>query len=173
MRARPESHVTDVRLVNTGSFAVSGENHRLGAEAAAGLGPFSVQGEYLRQGFERSDAMPDVAFDGWYAQASWFLTGEDRNYEAASGEFGRIEVLRPLGDGGLGAVEAAVRYSTIDLDDEEIRGGEEDNLTLGLNWWWNPYVAMMVNVVLADVEDGPENGDEDVTAVNLRFKADF
>lgn len=41
----------------------------------------------------------------------------------------------------------------VDLSDAEIAGGEEQNITAGLNWYLNRYTRVMLNYVYADVED--------------------
>ena len=59
-------------------------------------------------------------YDGWYIDASWYITGETRNYEASTGEFGRTKVKRPVygGSGGWGAWQIAGRYDVLDLSDK-------------------------------------------------------
>jgi phosphate-selective porin OprO/OprP len=57
--------------------------------------------------------------------------------------------------GGWGAWELAARYSDMQLDFDRgapgtlqagasIRGGEEKNLTAGINWYWNPLARLML-----------------------------
>lgn len=69
---------------------------------------------------------------------------------------------------GLVAVEAALRYSTLDLTDGGIAGGEVDDVTLGLNWYPFANVRWMANYVLSDV-DGAGEAD----AFQMRFQVDF
>ncbi|MBL26461.1 MAG: porin [Rhodospirillaceae bacterium] len=154
-RERPESHVTGARFVDTGNLAGVDSVTRIAAELAAVWGPLSLQGEYLTATVSRSprSALPgldDVTFDGWYAQASYFLTGESRNYDASSGTFGRISPNQAFGDGGWGAWEVAGRYSTIDLSDGSVRGGNESNWSLGLNWYATKNVRFSFNYVNVD-----------------------
>ena len=47
--------------------------------------------------------------------------------------------------GGWGAWELGVRYSTVDLTDGLITGGEMDILSLGINWWLSPIFNVNVN----------------------------
>ena len=47
--------------------------------------------------------------------------------------------------GGLGAWEAALRYSTLDLTDGPIDGGQLDIYTLGLNWWLTSYSLLSLD----------------------------
>jgi phosphate-selective porin len=37
-------------------------------------------------------------------------------------------------------VEVGVRYSHLDLNDGPVRGGIMDIGTLGVNWYWSPFV---------------------------------
>jgi phosphate-selective porin OprO/OprP len=133
-----------------------------GAEAIGIYGPWSLQGEYIRADVER-DAGGSLGFDGYYLQASWFLTGESRNYRP---DKGTVDVLQPirnlsLKDGGWGAWELGIRFSNLDLNDGDVEGGDMDDLTLGLNWYVNQYVRFMANYVnVLSVEGGAHDGDE-------------
>ena len=142
-----------------------------GAESALVLGPFSVQGEYTHARVETTfDSTED--FDGFYVLASYFLTGESRAYEPGIGTFGRV---RPARDftlrGGPGAWEVAARFSRIDLNSGGVRGGRQDNITVGLNWYLNANMRWMVNYVLADIEHDLYSGDMDI--LQTRFQVDF
>jgi len=166
-RQRPEAHLADFRLVDTGNINADSEN-RFGIEAALVYGPFSLQGEYM---FTKVDTLngSDPRFFGYYTYASYFLTGEHRVYKKSAGLFGRVKPKRNFGDrGGLGAWELALRYSGIDLSDEGIEGGELDNITLGVNWHLNPNVRTMLNYIRADLDDV---GDADI--LQMRFQVDF
>ncbi len=167
-RSRPESHVTDVRLVDTGEGAITGVQGQTlyGVESAAVLGPWSAQGEYVVADVGDSD-VGDVGFDGWYVQSSYFLTGESRPYDVASGDFGRIKP-----DGAHGAWQIAVRYSSVDLNDGAIRGGGQDDVTVGLNWYANPRVRIMANYV-AVVDHQRRGVQDEPQAFQMRFQADF
>ena len=46
-----------------------------------------------------------------------------------------------------------MRYSTLDLTDEGIAGGEVTDYSLAINWYLNPATRMMLNFVRADRTD--------------------
>mgnify|MGYP001822269639 FL=1 len=177
-RERPESHVTSTRLVNTGTLDNYDNQTLIGAEAAAVFGPFSMQGEYIQTSVDLDGPGSDPDFNGWYVFGSYFLTGERRPYKASSGTFGRVVPNSIVGKGGHGAWELAARYSTIDLNDSGIDGGEEENITLGLNWYATPNIRFMANYIRAKTDptsevEYPSAGDEDVDIFQMRAQVDF
>lgn len=151
-RDRPEIAVDSVRLVDTGN--ISARSYHLYAGELAGVwGPVTAQAEYLRAGVNRTaPGLSNVNFDGGYISLSYLLTGETRSYK--EGLFGRITPKDNLSlkDGGLGAFELAARFSTLNLDNDDILGGEQDNFTLGLNWYFNAYTRATFNWVRFDAE---------------------
>jgi phosphate-selective porin OprO/OprP len=173
-RSRPESHVTDIRLVDTADFDAE-DTLRWGVEAAGVWGPWSVQGEYMQADVNRVDG-DDPTFSGWYAYGSWFLTGESRNYDPEDGTFGRVKPAHPLTNGGLGAWELGVRYSTLDLEDAGILGGDEDNITVGLNWYATSHLRFMANYIYVKADPNAEDlgGVKDEPQVfQVRAQIDF
>jgi len=170
-RQRPEIALQD-RLVDTGTFDAEGVDVFC-AEIALVRGPFSFQAEYFLTNVD-SEAENDPSFSGWYAYASWFLTGECRNYSK-----GRFDRVKPCCDFLAndccckGAWEVALRYSELDLTDEAIVGGEEGNWTLGVNWYLNPCMRITANYVLADIEDNNDGISESLSIFGLRFQVDF
>ena len=97
-------------------------------------GPYLVGFEYLGTDVD-SAASGDPFFHGYHLSGSWAVTGEMRTYRKRSGLFNALPVSRPVNQGGWGALEAAFRYSRLDLTDGTVEGGEMDIYSLGLNWW--------------------------------------
>lgn len=154
----PESGVSGVRIVDTSTLTNADTMLKTGLEFATVMGPFTAQAEYIRTSVER-DNISDADFDGWYLQSSYFLTGESRPYK--NGVFGGIKPDRRVGDGGIGAWEVAMRYSSLDLNDGAIEGGEADSMTLGLNWYPVPMLRFSANYVhVLDVDGGTFDGQE-------------
>lgn len=144
---RPEAHLADFRLVDTGVLGTSRDDLMYNFEGSVVFGPFHAQGEYTGARVRRSGADANLMFDGWYAQAGWFLTGESRNYDMKSAQYKGITPKRRIG-----AWELAARYSKIDLEDVLVRGGRESNVTAGLNWWVNYNIMIRFNYVRAWLE---------------------
>ncbi|MDI9431138.1 MAG: porin [Planctomycetota bacterium] len=150
-RARPEAPMID-RFVDTGTTDADRAT-LLGLEAAWVAGPVSLQTEYMRADADRTGGS-DVDFSAYYAQASYFLTGERRPYSTSSGTFGLVKPKTNFRfGGGPGAWELKARYSSIDLNDKDLRGGELDNFSAGVNWYLNPNMRIMWDYIRTDVDD--------------------
>ena len=174
-RRGPESHLTGIEFLDTGkkSIADASALQRVALESAAVWGPLSLQGEYLWAGVERRDSVPALDFAGWYLQGSWFLTGESRYYRYETGDFGRVRPQR-----SSGAWELALRYSALELNDAEIDGGRERNLTLGVNWYLEPQLRLMANYTrVYNDRQASNNGDlasgDNPRILQMRLQADF
>jgi phosphate-selective porin OprO/OprP len=121
----------------------------------------------------RREASDAVHFWGAYLYASWFLTGDSRNYDLGQGQYVPVQVAAPVRAGGWGAFEVAARASYVDLQDSDVNGGRQSNLSLGLNWYLNDRLRLMGNVVkVLDVErPGSEFDGSDplILAVRLQW----
>ncbi|MEG6509491.1 porin [Methyloligella sp. 2.7D] len=163
-------HLTD-RFVDTGEIADA--DNLWGLEFAAVLGSFSVQSEYMQLNADTptSVGLGSPTYDGWYVDASWFITGEMRNYD--EGEFGRTKVLRPVNEGGPGAWQIAARYDVIDLSDGGCADcGEQNTWLIGLNWHLNNYTRLMLNVNQSEIDGGANDGAQ-ITGVGMRAQVDW
>lgn len=169
-RARPEVEADGNRLIDTGLINQVDELQAYGLEFASVVGPFSVQAEYTQTKLQRSSS-PDLKFDGWYVFTSYFLTGESRPYK--KGVFDRIKPLHAVGNGGIGAWELAARYSTADLNDADIYGGELDNATLGLNWYTTDNVRFSANYIRVLDVNRPGSDVDGIDGDILALRAQF
>lgn len=142
------SDFSSFSVVDTGMLSTATSVRMNGPEAAASFGPLFVFGEYSKADIARSGE-PSLEFDGWHVAASWVLTGESyaERYRIDEGEFKNIRPAKPfsLRDGGIGAWEVAARLASIDLNDADIPGGEEDAVSLALNWYPNRNMRLMAD----------------------------
>jgi phosphate-selective porin OprO/OprP len=145
LRNRPESGGAR-RLVDTGNLLDVDTSLTFGFEAAMVYGPVTLSGEYLQANLER-DLNPDPTFRGGYGQLAWFPTGERRRYSSRRAVFRSIEPKRKWG-----AVELALRYSALDLTDDGVIGGNEQNFSFGANWYLNKNLRLMFNFIQVDAE---------------------
>jgi phosphate-selective porin OprO/OprP len=172
-RSRPETHLTDARIVDTSDILVDDVN-LINPELALVYGPFSLQGEYF-QALLAADAADDPDFRAYYVYGSFFLTGEHRAYDPSDGSFDRVvpkQNFHPT-QGGWGAWELGLRYSTLDLTEENVAGGKAVDWTVGLNWYLNPQVRVMFNYVHSNLKDRANVTDGDVNIFQSRFQIDF
>jgi phosphate-selective porin len=167
-QTRPESRMAPF-LADTGAINAK-DMGSYGLEVAWLEGPWSFQGEYL------SNHITDVTrqnFYGFYAYGSYFLTGESRHYDPTTGYFTRLKPRQDFsfGGSGLGAVEAALRFSYVDLSDGPVKGGILRSLTAGINWYLHANSKVRFNYVFASASGGPQSGDLNI--FETRFEFDF
>jgi phosphate-selective porin OprO/OprP len=168
------------RYTSSGAIGVSDKT--VGLEAVVLHKQFSVQSEYARITANRTGTATDVDLDSFYVTGSFFLTGETRRYEAARGEFNRTRILNPMTGGGMGALEAALRYDSVDLTDLKgvATAGKYTAWTAGLNWYPHPYVRFQANYTKSK-NDNPtltsgtnlQLNDVDVDTFQMRAQFDF
>ncbi|MCK8515136.1 OprO/OprP family phosphate-selective porin [Methylonatrum kenyense] len=144
-RDRPEARPAGVRLIDTGTLGDVDSTTKYGLELAYQAGPFSAEAEYISVRVDRDDNS-DPTFDGYHIQASYVLTGESRGYRG--GNFRGISPAR-----STGAWEIAARYSDIDLNNRGVQGGEQRNITLGVNYYATSNLRFMFNYIWVDVKD--------------------
>lgn len=172
-----------IKLVNTGAIPAR-HLSQWGVEAAGNIDNIYAQAGYYGFEVDRAPTAFKVfsspttsstqivkpssnSLSGWYVQASWFPTGEQKPYNVATGAFTAPKVLRPFGFGenaGWGAMELAGRFSDLDLNSHVLdssnvitawsganrtftffnteRGGEQRILTAELNWYPNNFVKL-------------------------------
>ena len=167
--SKPESDLSNFRYVDTGNIGVDDED-LLGLEFAWIHGPLSFQSEYVLDSVDTQQG-GDANISAWYAFVSYFLTGESRFYDLGSATFDRPKVKKNFREGGPGAWEVAARYSSINLEDNIAHGGKQDDVTLGLNWYFNPNTKLMFNYIRALVDH--DNYDGNLDLFQMRAQIDF
>jgi len=141
-KSTPEAGLTTVALVSSGTLSGVDHINRLGLEELWIHGPWSVQGEYLQAQTKFHLPKPNYDLSGYYVFGSWVLTGESRQYH--DGNVSNVIPSRPWG-----AVELAVRYSHLDLNDGRVQGGKEHDWTAGANWYLGTHLRLQANYIRA------------------------
>ena len=151
------------------SVYVKGHRRRWEADVDWTSGPASARAEYtwvsddrLKQGIGDQD-LPDARARSWYVSGTWVLTGEDKKRP--------LKAASPFAQGGIGAIELAIRYermwfdSTSTAAEEGLRNPRAETifpsgdtaLTLGINWTLNRFTKIQVNGIREHVEDPQRN----------------
>ena len=168
--------------------SITGKRDRLGLEGAVALGPVKLQSEYMRLDYNQIKSNTDinravgddVDFDGYYASASWMITGEKYASSYKGGKFDRITPKSDFNPDdiskGWGAWEVGARYSKVDYtglgNTSSDKLNEANAYTIGLKWIPSPYVRVLLNYV--DTEGEYYSGSKsDQKAVTLRTQMDF
>lgn len=142
----PEANSHDNEmLVATGPIEQVSYYDIISGEFVGVSGPWSVQTEYYLNNVQRRLGEDNLHFSGFYTTLGYFFTGESMNYVYPYGVF-----TGPTSYGGkYGVWQILARYSELNLNDKTIQGGKENNITLGLNWFVNPFVTFKFNVIRA------------------------
>jgi len=145
-------------------------------ETALVWGPLSIQAEGAYSYLSQISQSP-LHFYAGYVGASYFLTGEHRNYVRKTGAFGPIKVnneYNPMKNGLAfgGAWELTARLSYIDATDENIEGGVLTDVTAGVNWWLNTHTRLTFNYIHAWLDKQP-TGQTEASIFAIRAQIDF
>ena len=159
---RPESHPVTVKYLQTKLKHLQKSN-RYGLETYWQYGRLSLQAEYI--GARYLTRKKRYNFSGWYLQTSCFLTDHKRRYKRKEALFGRLKVSKKITSGGLGAWEAALRVSHVDMQ----KSGSLTTWTLGLNWHMTSHLRTMFEYVGIDTQT--EKSSPDI--LQMRIAYDF
>ncbi len=162
------SHLTE-NFLSTGTIAQ--DDVFWGVEGAVVYDVFSLQGEYgqLKADMIDPTVSDDPTFTGGYISASWFVTGEQRSYDASKGSFGSVTPKASVFEGGAGAWQLVGRYDFIDLSDKDIFGGKQQSYIFGVNWLLNKHTRMQLNYSHSKIRDAlnvSANGADGANSVN-------
>ncbi|MEO8670404.1 MAG: porin [Tahibacter sp.] len=139
-RVRPDADLATFRLSDTGSLTDADRQRTFGAEALWVTGPFKVQSEYMRSRVTRY-AHPDFTGDSWYVSGVWNLSGETWGYKSG------VPTTPFPNEPESGMWQLGLRYDKTDLNDLPVNGGEEHNLTVGVNWYLRSNFKLALNYV--------------------------
>ena len=157
-----------------------------GAEVAFLGGPLMVQAEGVLARLPGVEGT-QVSFSGGHVETALALGAERRGYRASRGIVGPLYSRRPLGTGGLGALELAARYSTLALTSHQLgdfvaeqqgpelrdaySGEKGEVLSLGVNWHITD--DMKLTFERLDVESHARSSMESATVYQGRVQLQF
>ena len=164
---QPELRISFDQLVSTGALSASSASV-YGGGVGANWRNFLVQGEFYQIGVNQSK-LPGVPastlnFNGGYVEGSVVLTGEAHPYDIDRHAWSRPKPDHPfsLAEGGIGALEIAARYSTVDLNSNVtpgvsqsvtggIYGGRQQIGAVALDWYPNDWIRFILQFQYVDV----------------------
>jgi len=127
----------------------NGQHNRLEPQAYYYVGPFGVMSEYVisSQDVLNKGITGRVRNEAWQVATSFVLTGEKNSYE---GVRPRNAGERAVGFRKLGAVELALRYSTVRIDGDAFphlanpatAAQQAREQGIGINWYPTRYVKL-------------------------------
>jgi phosphate-selective porin len=143
---------------------VKGRRQRLGLQFDWSPGPTSLKAEWMQSREERKEQsnrnadLSDYIGTGWYVSGTWFVTGEDKD--------DNVNPRRPLLQGGIGAIELAVRYEQLKFESagkdgpaftnprsEHLLPNSDTVFTAGVNWMTTKWTRVIVNAIHEQFDD--------------------
>lgn len=155
-----------------GRVYVKGRRQRVGLQFDWTPGPTGLKAEWMqsreqrKQQSNRDEDLSDYIGTAWYVSGTWFVTGEDKD--------SNVNPRRPLLEGGIGAIELAVRYDQLGFRSASTTGTPFTNprseyllpnsdkvWTFGVNWLTTRWTRVILNAIHEKFEDAsrtPELG---------------
>ncbi len=186
----PQIAMTPTSLLQNANVSEGEAALRYGLESAFVYGPFSLQGEYLAADYDTASPNTvgnggnpqngDPKISGFYVFGSWFITGESRPYRSGTGTFDRLKPLKKTG-----AWEMVARYDfleseygiNVDAANESTVENQIETYTIGVNYYVNPNVRFMLNLISHDIDVQRANGNPSYEgspkSIGFRTQFDF
>ncbi|SFV58418.1 Phosphate-specific outer membrane porin OprP; Pyrophosphate-specific outer membrane porin OprO [hydrothermal vent metagenome] len=82
-------------------------------------------------------------FYSYFLEGSYFFIGRGKRFDTKESKFSKIKTTKD------GALELALRYSHINLNDKDEQGGQQTNYSASLNWYLTTEFKMMFNYIRA------------------------
>ncbi|AHE53019.1 OprO/OprP family phosphate-selective porin [Sphingomonas sanxanigenens] len=160
--------------VSTGVITGGTGTTGYGAEVGGYVGPIWLMAEAGERHARLDAGRPDLLTRAWSVAGGWFVTGDLPPYNPRLGAFGQPHVLRPVFDGGSGAIELTTRYESLEFDGLAT-GGRGWAATIGANWYLNSFVRIQLNAIHwhTDNPAGPYTGSDDGQTVSTRVAVTF
>ena len=160
---RPETRLTNERLISSGTIADVGRVWAIGPEIALRYKNALIQAEYYHIGVDRTDEArkkgpaPNLGFDGYYVSGSYTLFGQARRYSPKDAAFSAPAPKEDfdLWNNQWGALELVGRWSVMDFNSNVardkpasvtggVRGGVQTVWSGGLNWYLNRHYRIQL-----------------------------
>lgn len=122
-----------------------------------------AQGQYFQSHLNRF-AAPNYNAKGGYIQAGYMILGAKHNYNPVTGM-----IVNPA----PGSLEALVRYNNVNLNDAGIQGGRITDISLGMNYFINKFVAAKINYTRMLPGKTAVGGENSFDVIQARIQLSF
>ena len=157
-----EVHTAD-NIIRSARFDAE-KSHLAGIEMAWQYQSLRLQTELVVEDVEQVTG-GNWNYWGYYAQASYFITGKSANYK--NGIFKQVNPNE-----NVGAVELVSRYSNLDIRDNDL-GSESSIAMIGINYYWSKNLKVMANYLVPDISGNTLHIDDSGNAVSVRAQLLF
>lgn len=171
-----------------GGAALDGRRGRIAAEFSWLWKSFGLRSEWARRTDHVTSTTTSeraITYSAWYVAATWLLTGETKSLEDRI-----VPATSFFEPGGWGAVELAVRYAGVHIDDDvfqinaattsAVNADSARVLTVGVNWHLTRNVRISPNFIwekydsdIAFNTGAAPRLEDDFKGVQIRFQIDF
>ncbi|EIZ80551.1 putative phosphate selective porin [Novosphingobium sp. Rr 2-17] len=160
--------------LSTGTITGGTGTTGYGIEVGGYSGPLWIMGEAGERHARLDGGRPDFITRAWSVSGGWFLTGDLPPYNPRLGSFGQPKVLRPVFDGGTGAIELTARYENLEFTNIETPA-QGWAATIGVNWYLNSFTRFQVNAIHWNTENtaGTYVGKDDGQTLSARVGVTF
>lgn len=147
--ARGEVRETAVRLINYsagGNTAALDSLSQSGVEFAYQRQNLTLEAEYARRELNtvnHTDPLNNATIDGYHVSLSYFPSGAVRPYSAGMATFGQPKDIAH-------SWEWVARVSQLNASNQN-QGTDVTSYTLGANYYINPRIRLMANLIYSDV----------------------
>lgn len=163
----PEVNLSPYKYINSGKIMNVKKSNLFNFEAVYILNSLAIQSEYLFANITTSSK--EYNFSTYYGEISYFLTGEKKVYKNSYGGFGKIIPTKNFSfEEGLGTLQIAARYSYSNLNNQDVLGGAQSNLSLGFNWFPNTNTRFSINHIWASIKTNKK-----ASILSARFQLEF
>lgn len=136
---------------------------KLDAECIFIYDKWYFQGQYLFAHLNRG-GVDNFNGKGGYAQAGYLILGERHNYNVSTGM---------MGNPAPKSLELLLRYDNVNLNDAGVQGGRLSDITVGVNYFINKYIAAKLNYTRMMVGDSSPKGGGDFDLLQARLQVSF
>ncbi len=132
--------------VQTGALVGGTGTTGYGAEVGGYVGSLWVMGEAGKRVARLNAGRPDYESKAWSLSTGFFVTGDLPPYNPRLGTFAQPRVLRPVFDGGPGAIEILARYENLEYSGIP-NATKGEAATIGTNWYLDSIMRLQLNLI--------------------------